>query len=207
MTLSTLRFVRFFAPALILVVLSYGIAKILRVTTADIPVSFNDLGYNLSYVILAAIYEFLPLRKIAYAPFRDDIDERIRARMVAISGFTDDPAKFAWSRVKNVFYSLVDNDKSLEKRSEAVMFNGAMMTCFADLTAISFLFLAGTFTAMWLGFPTERAVLILLGIFATSLLMQWLAKRRHIALGTDQLNYIEEQLKSSVQAKMTALNA
>jgi Flp pilus assembly protein TadB len=87
------------------------------------------------------------------------------------------------------------------------MFNGAMMTSFADLTAISFLFLVGCAIAYWLGVPAGRAVVILLVIFVVSLLMQWLSKRRHIKLGAYQLDYIEQQLKEPVQAKMAALNA
>lgn len=207
MSLSTLRFIRFFAPAIILVVLTYVLAKMLRLTPADVPVSFNDLGYNLSYLIIAAIYDFTPLRDFAYRPFLADIDKRIRARLVAISGFPDDPQKFSWERVRNVFYSLIDNDKSLEKRAEDVMFNGAMMTCFADLTAISFLFLTGCVVAMGFDVPAERAALLLLAILLISVLMQWLAKRRHIRLGAYQLDYIEQQLRPSVQTKMAALNA
>lgn len=207
MSLSTLRFIRFFAPAVILVVLTYVLAKMLRITPADVPVSFNDLGYNLSYLVIAAIYDFTPLRDFAYRPFLADIDERIRARLVVISGLPDDPRKFAWKRVQNVFYSLVDNDNSLEKRAEEIMFNGAMMTCFADLTAISFLFLVGCLVAIGFDVPAERAALLLGAILAVSLLMQLLAKRRHIKLGANQLDYIEQQLKPEVQSKMAALNA
>jgi len=205
MSLSTLRFIRFIAPAIILVVLSYTLAKMLRLSNVEVPVSVNDLGYNLGYLIIAAIYEFLPLRNIAYKPFLADVDERIRTRLVAISGLPDDHGKFSRKRVLNVFYWLVDNDKSLEKRSEDVMFNGAMMTSFADLTAISFLFLLGCLVAIGFGVAADRAAILLLAILLISLLMQWLAKRRHIKLGAYQLDYIEQQLKSSVQAKMAAL--
>jgi uncharacterized membrane protein YbaN (DUF454 family) len=126
---------------------------------------------------------------------------------VAISGLPDDPQKFSWKRVRNVFYSLIDNDKSLEKRAEDVMFNGAMMTCFADLSAISFLFLTGCVVAMGFDVPAGRAALLLLAILVVSVIMQWLAKRHHVRLGADQLDYIEQQLKPQVQAKMVALNA
>lgn len=207
MSLSTLRFIRFFAPAIILVVLTYVLAKMLGIRSADVPVSFNDLGYNLSYLVIAAFYDFTPLRSLAHEPFLVDVNETIRARLVSISGLPDHPTKFAWKRVRNVFYWLVDNDKSLEKRAEEVMFNGAMMTCFADLTAISFLFLVGCLVAMGLDVPAGRAALLLTGILALSVFMQWLAKRRHIKLGADQLDYIEQQLKASVQTKMAELNA
>jgi hypothetical protein len=204
---STLRFIRFFAPAVILVVLAYATAKILKLTSEDMPVSVNDLGYNLGYLIIAAIYQYLPVRDWAYRPFREDIDERIRTRLVAISGLTDLPTKFSWNRVRNVFYALVDNDKSLEKRSEDVMFNGAMMTSFADLTAISAIFLVGNLVAWICGAGAGRAVAILASLFIISLGMQWAAKARHVELGTYQLDYIEQQLKQQLVDKMTALNA
>lgn len=207
MSRSTLRFIRFFAPAVILVVLAYGTAKILRLTSEDVPVSVNDLGYNLSYLIIAAIYQYLPVRDWAYHPFREDINERIRARLVSISGLPDDLTKFSWKRVRNVFYALIDNDKSLEKRSEDVMFNGAMMTSFADLTAISAIFLAGNLIAWICGVGAWRAVAILASLFIISMGMQWAAKKRHISLGVYQLDYIEQQLKQQVIDKMTALNA
>lgn len=204
---STLRFIRFFAPAVILIVLGYATAKVLKLTSVDVPVNVNDLGYNLGYLIIAAIYQYLPVRDWAYRPFRDDIDERIRTRLVAISGLPDDLTKFSWKRVGNVFYSLIDNDKSLEKRSEDVMFNGAMMTSFADLTAISAIVLAGNLIAWACGVEAGRAVLILASILVVSVIMQWAAKVQHVKLGKYQLDYIEQQLKQQVVDKMTLLNA
>lgn len=207
MSLTTLQFVRFLAPAIIFVVFGYVLLKMLQLTSEDAPVSVNDLGYNLSYLIIAAIYAFIPLRKIAQAPYMFDVNEHIRTRLVAMSKLPDDARKFAWSRVKNVFYCLVDNDKSLETRVEIVRFNGALMSCFADLTAISFLFVIGCEAAMAFGVPADRALAILLAVFVLSLWMQLLATRRHEELAEDQLAYIEQQLLASVQTKMTALNA
>lgn len=207
MSRSTLHFIRFFAPAVIFLVLSYGTAKMLKLTTADVPVSVNDLGYNLSYLIVATIYQYLPLRKWAYDPFVNNVDERIRARMVAIAGFADDKEKYSEKRVLNAFYALVDNDKSLEKRSEDILFNGALMTSLADLTAISTLFLVGTLIAALCGVDTGRAVVLLCGLFTVSNLMQWAAECKHVELGTSQLDYIDEQLKSEAIKKMTLLNA
>lgn len=207
MSRSTLRFIRFFAPAVILVVLAYATAKILNLTSKEVPVSVNDIGYNLGYLIIAAIYQYLPVREWAYRPFREDIDERIRARLVAISGLSDDLTKFSWKRVRNVFYALVDNDKSLEKRSEDVMFNGAMMTSFADLTAISAIFLVGNLIALICGVGAWRAVAILAFLLVVSIGMQWAAKVRHVSLGAYQLDYIEQQLKQQVVGRMMALNA
>lgn len=169
--------------------------------------SVNDLGYNLGYLIIAAIYQYLPIRDWAYRPFRDNIDEKIRARLVAISGLPDDLTKLSWKRLKNVFYSLVDNDKSLEKRSEDVMFNGAMMTSFADLTAISAIFLIGNLVALICGVGAWRAVALLIGLVIVSVGMQWASKARHVSLGTYQLDYIEQQLKQQVVDKMAAINA
>ena len=179
----------------------------LSLTSQDVPLNVNDLGYNLSYLIIAAIYQYLPIRDWAYRLFREDIDKRIRARLVAISELPDDLTKFSWKRVGNVFYALVDNDKSLEKRSEDVMFNGAMMTSFADLTAISAIFLLGNLIAWFCGVGAWRAVAFLAGLLVVSIGMQWAAKARHVSLGTYQLDYIEQQLKQQVVDKMTALNA
>lgn len=207
MSRSTLRFIRFFAPAVILVVLAYATAKILRLTSEDMPVSVNDLGYNPSYLIIAAMYQYLPVREWAHRPFREKIDERIRTRLVDISGLPDNQTNFSWKRVANVFYALVDNDKSLEKRSEDVMFNGAMMTTFADLTAISSIFLVGNLIAWISGVGALRAVLILASLLIVSIGMQRVAKLRHISLSTYRFDYIEQQLKQQVVEKMTALNA
>ncbi|OSZ63696.1 hypothetical protein CAP39_13665 [Sphingomonas sp. IBVSS1] len=202
-----MRFIRFYVPAVILIVLAYGTAKILRIKSEDVPVNVNDLGYNLSYLIIAAFYQYLPVRDWAYRPFKNEINEHIRSRLVAISGLSDDSTKFSWKRVGNVFYALVDNDKSLEKRSEDVMFNGAMMTSFADLTAISAIFFVGNVIALHCGVGALRAVAILGGLILISIAMQFAAKMRHIRLGTYQLDYIEQHLKQQVVDKMTALNA
>jgi len=207
MSSSTLSFIRFFAPAVILVVLVYMVGKILGLTKEEVPVSVNDLGYNLGYLIIAAIYQYLPIRGWAYKPFRENIDERIRLRLIAISGVSDDPEKLSWKRVANVFYGLVDNDKSLEKRAGDVMFNGALMTSFADLTAISLLLLIVILIGMPFGLHGSRVALLLLGLTVVSIIIQELARRRHVKLGEYQLDYIEQIKKTEVTALMTALNA
>ena len=116
---STLRFIRFFAPAVILVVLSYAIAKMLRISSAEVPVSVNDLGYNLGYLIVAAIYQYLPLRDWVYRPFLSHINGRIRAELVRISELPEDTDRFSWKNLKNIFYWLIDNDESLKVRGVA----------------------------------------------------------------------------------------
>ena len=207
MSSSTLNFIRFFAPAVIFVVLVYAAAKILGLTREEVPVSVNDLGYNLSYLIVAAIYQYLPFRSWAYAPFRRNIDEHIRSRLITIAGVADDRKKLAWKKMANVFYALIDNDNSLQKRSGDVMFNGALMTSFADLTAISGLLLVGSVAALWFGVRTGRVALLLIVLMVISLVMQELARRRHIKLGKYQLDYIEQNMKAEVVKRISALNA
>ena len=87
------------------------------------------------------------------------------------------------------------------------MFNGVLLTTFADLTAISLLFCVGCVAASLFGLYIGRAVVLLIAIAIVSVVIQWQAKRKHVLLGEKQLDYIEQLKKSEVIAMMTALNA
>lgn len=204
---STLRFVRFFAPAVILVVLSYAIAKMLKISSAEVPVSVNDLGYNLGYIIVAAIYHYLPLRDWVYRPFLNSVHERIRAELVCISELPEDTDRFSWKNLKNIFYWLIDNDESLKVRADDIRFNGALMTSFADLTIISILFLVGCLLSMSLGFSAGRPALLLAVVTAISISMQLVAMLRHRELGKRQLSYIKQIKKAELIAAMQKIDA
>jgi len=207
MSSTTLRFIRFFAPAVILVVLTYAILKMVNVRTDDMPISVNDLGYNLSYLIIAAIYQYLPLRDAAYRPFITWIDGQIRSEMVKISALPDDTDRFSWENVKNVYYWLIDNDESLKVRADDVRFNGAMMTTFADLTIISALFLICCLIALSWGVGAERPTLLLAIVMVVSLAMQFVAAWRHFGLAKRQLRYIEQIKKTELIGAMQKIDA
>jgi hypothetical protein len=202
-----LKIVRFIAPAIIIAVFAFLLGQLLGYTSIRMPSDLKDAMYNIPLLGIAVVYYVSPLRHFANSRFYRRVNENIRSRMVAIAGVADKPDKFTWTKVKNIFYNIIDHDESLTKRSESILFNGAIWTTVADVTALSVLFALLSALLWWLGFdgaPTTFVLFVLLALFSTAL--QVAVTRKHISMGDDQLGQIEQYHKSQVATEISALD-
>ncbi len=207
MTRSTLKIVRFIAPAIIIAVFVFFLGRLLGYTSLKMPTDLKDAMYNIPLLIVAIVYYASPIRSFANSRFHQRVNENIRIRMVAIAGVTDRPDRYTWNKIKNIFYNIIDHDESLTKRSETIMFNGAIWTTLADVTALSALFalLSALFCALgFQGALTALAAFVLLALL--SLALQFAVTKKHVNMGDDQLDQIEQYHKAQVVTDVSALN-
>ena len=99
----------------------------------------------------------------------------------------------------NVFYRQIDADKSLEARSEDIMFNGLVWTTLADAMAISIIF-SISFTIVWATGILESFQLALgfLLVAGGTFVLLKLATEKHLTMSENQLEYIEEHRRQNV---------
>lgn len=203
---GTLKNIRLVMPAVIIAILFFVLSRMLGFTKVKMPDNLKDALYNAPLVAIGVIYAYSPLRDLANRKFHQRVNENIRARLVRIAGLADDPNKYEWKRVKNVFYRQIDADPSLGKRSEDIMFNGVIWTSLADLSIISMMFVVFA-VILWIAkFDGAAEATAVMGcICIASRLLQILSTSRHVALGNDQLDYMEQFRRDAIIADMASL--
>ena len=203
MNKTALKTLRLLVPGLLLVV--GGVIPILFGTSSLAPTLAQNekLLVCLLPFVLGAIYHILNLRRYFFAPAIEDINQRLIRTL--LEPFANHPVIGpAFPRLKsgrkilNIFYNIVDNDKSLSERAKHVYLNGLLLSSLADVRAISFLLLPFYMGGIVFGkqpiFWWYIAGAILVHLICAPLIK--LVTTTHIALGAEQTDFIL-QLKTA----------
>lgn len=210
MARQSLKWLRWFAPGALFYLLTLPLVPALPTgLTFSATLDFPLFQLPIAALIFAALYDVAGARLHSNAKFHSRIKINIEDQLWNIARSpAARPSAWTDRMARDVFYQLVDNDNSLTARSENIYFNGFLWTTSADLRAVSvliFLFGAG----MALAAPSNDAVrdglLINAAAFGLSFLISEVLTRRHIALGNEQLEYIETHLKSELSTKLKSL--
>lgn len=210
MTRQTLKWLRWLAPGALFYLLTLCLVPAIPDWLSfNVTLNFPLFELPIAALIFAGIYDVAGARLHSNAKFHSRIKTNIEDRLWEIARApAARPSTWTDRMARDVFYQLVDNDKSLTARSENIYFNGFLWTTSADLRAVSllvFMLSAG----MALAAPSNDAVrtglLINAAAFGLSFLVSEALTRRHIAMGNEQLEYIETHLKSELSTKLTSL--
>lgn len=202
---KTLHILRLIVPGsfiLVFAVIFFISIGILQVQ----DLALDDLSSGVLAIVIGVAYRFSGIRERVNRQYFDRVNENIRSSLVRISGHVDNIEKFSWKKIRRVFYDLVDNDESLKVLSRQVMFNGLFWTSAADLTAISSIFLGAGLFAVLSGYSS--AIYASIFYFFCGLVgFVWsrLTTNRHLALGNEQLEQIEQKYAKAAQDKVRAL--
>jgi hypothetical protein len=197
MSKTSLKSLRLLVPGLLLVV--GGVIPIFfGPTSVATTLALNEklLVWLLPFV-LGALYHILNLRRYFFAPAIEDINDRlIRSLLEPFSNHEVIGPAFAriktGRKVLNIFYNIVDNDKSLTERAKHVYLNGLLLSSLADVRAITFLLLP--FYLGSLVFSKQPVFLwyiggaIVLHIISARLIT--LVRNTHMELGAKQTDFI-----------------
>ena len=169
-------------------------------------------------VVLGGLYDLFNLRRFAMSKPIDRIHKNIRERLTSpyrnVPGF-DGVVALKDADFLRIFYSIVDNDKSLSDQSNDVRLNGLYLSTACDLlvvSAIAFVAycLVGGYLFWGLGRISQCAVTAAVAAVALWLLSFWFVKRatkEHLKLGDEQLACITQrkELEHSLQEKLLHL--
>ena len=130
------------------------------------------------------------------APFSDN-DEVIKATDFLREG----------DKLINVFYFLIDNDRSLTERAKEVYFNGLIWSSLADFTLISpFASLAFFIKYLYTDNPDFLISSgFILALFIISVLLLPKVVQKHIFFSNYQLSYITENLYKKLDEQIKSL--
>lgn len=206
MSLDNLKRIRFLAPGFITLIFASVLGKLLGLWDLGIPTSWKESIYTPAVIAPAIVYYCTPFRERTNAKFFNQVSENLRKNLVRIAGMPDDPNRYSWKRLRGIFFFLVDNDKSLEKKSQLAYENGAIWTTLADVRALSGMFMFVSIGFFYFEFLSALIAAFGFGaICALSYLGSIAITNRHINIGNQQLEIIEHAYKSKLQQMMASL--
>lgn len=207
MSSSELLKTRFLYPGLFLLWIFYFIFK--GVYLKENPL--NNYEYYVICLSISTVYAVFPLRSLVLNPInREVFDKHITNTMIAvftgtykqsyekpfpkiISLLRDDTKNVSERKCMDCFYRIVDNDSSLQYRSDIVRINSCIISCLVDNLLLSIL-VALYILVSSLIIHTEllyrNVYWILALIFGISIILLPFAIRMHFVLLERQLQYI-----------------
>jgi hypothetical protein len=206
MSKTMLKTLRLLVPGLLLVLLGV-IPVIFGPESLSARLAANEKLYAcLLPFVLGAVYYILDLRRFFFAPSIEDINTRLNRSL--LDPFANHPVigpamprLRAGRKILNVFYNLVDNDKSLSERATHVYLNGLLLSSLADVRSVTIILLP--FYLGSLLFSKQPIFwLYFFGAIALNIVCIPLVKlvtQKHIELGKEQTDYILELRRSDLE--------
>lgn len=194
---KTLKYLRVLIPGLVFLLGFYPLYDFHFKSLYDAK-SLDVTYVTYLSLLFGGIYYQLNIRHIVTQFSLSKINDNIFEKLSAIypSSLSKDEAEFLKEkkRFKDIFYEIVDNNKSLEKRANNVYFNGIFWSSTADSLIMSFVF-AIIYVIYWcrcVDFQNSKTFVVLFLItFAVSLVIHLLSIKKHMTLSDEQVNFIE----------------
>jgi hypothetical protein len=206
MTIGKLKFLRFFVPSVLILIF----IKILGLVTGwwetALP-DFSKMQYLPTALIPGTLYYITPLRRWMNAPHHKRINENIRKELLNIGGLRDRPDIYTWKRLRSLFYSLLDEDKSLTRKGELAYFNGLIWTSCADSSVLSLMFSVLCVGLYLLGVQScLLAMALFILIFVISAVGSIVTTKRQMDIGEEQLEIIRLKYSDNVAKHLASIN-
>jgi hypothetical protein len=198
---TTLGWIRYFIPGVLLYLLLASICWATSWCAMTVPTTWQDLFGLAIAAALAFPYSASGLRNRMNQFYFDQVNGNLVQRLT--NPFASDPMVprgLTWRHVRSVFYNLVNSDKALTHHSHRAFRNGALWTSAADLRAISLIGILAFIAVLFIGqsfeaahFPPQRAMI---GVLACILLASFsfpissALTRRQIEIGNEQVEHI-----------------
>jgi hypothetical protein len=171
MSQNTLKWLRLATPGVIIVCFWAILGRLTGLWLLPLPNSLKDTLVSANVLIPAGIYYLLPFRTWANRRYFDAISANLRAKLIRVSGFTDDPDIYTWTALRGAFFHFIDNDQSLSKKAALAYFNGYIWTTCADVRVIACTYACLAAILYWIGVEgSVLAVALFVGIVLASYL-------------------------------------
>lgn len=203
MSQAILKWLRLVTPGLIILVMWGVLGRATDLWGFYWPDDPKKAVASLGPLILGAIYYTTPLRNWSNQAFFKDVTETLRRRLVEISGESDDPNIYSWKRLRGIFFTLIDSDKSLEVKTSQAYFNGYIWTTLADLRVLAALMVIPSLILGFLGLSSAWfaaagfVILALLTIPAS-----FAVTKIHKSIGEQQIEIIEHNHLGTLREKL-----
>jgi hypothetical protein len=203
MSQTMLKWLRLVTPGVLLFVLWGILGWSTNLWPAYWPSKIQEILPTLGVIVPGAIYYLTPLRHLSNRHYFRDVTETLRRRLVEIAKVQDDPHVYSWQKLRGIFFTIIDGDVSLTKKSSLAYFNGYIWTTLADLRALS---LCTTLFAFlfWISGVSSAggATIILLSITLLTIPASGAVTRRHKEIGEQQIEIIELEYLDKLRERL-----
>ena len=203
MSQAILKWLRLVTPGLIILVMWGVLGRATDLWGFYWPDDPKKAVASLGPLILGAIYYTTPLRNWSNQAFFKDVTETLRRRLVEISGESDDPNIYSWKRLRGIFFTLIDSDKSLEVKTSQAYFNGYIWTTLADLRVLAALMVIPSLILGFLGLSSAwfaAAGFVILALLTIS--ASFAVTKIHKSIGEQQIEIIEHNHLGTLREKL-----
>ncbi len=158
--------------------------------------------------IFGYFYDLVKLRGPIFSMQSKMVDDNIKDSLLSIYGESvesvdeNDKQYLKSKRLMSIFYHIIDQNNSLEKKSRRVYLNGLIWTTFIDAFIIFFI---STILSAILGFFVSRYFIIALIFFllaVATFLLSLSSRSKQIDLSNRQLKYIKHYCKKELVEKI-----
>uniref|UniRef100_Q11FT6 Uncharacterized protein n=1 Tax=Chelativorans sp. (strain BNC1) TaxID=266779 RepID=Q11FT6_CHESB len=206
MTLGTMKIWRLFVPAALIIIYGMILAYIVAGVRWEIP-DLSNAPYLIILLIPAVLYYITPIRGWINQASHTRITENLRAGMVEIAGYDDDPQKYSWPNLRSLFFKLVDEDKSLSTKASLAYFNGLIWTGLADSAAIALGYALVSVGLFYFDAPNAlTALAVFVAIVILSLLGNRVARDRQMEIGNQQLEVMKFEHRAAIEKRLNLLD-
>jgi hypothetical protein len=216
MSYTTLGWIRYFVPGVLLYLLLASICWATSWCAFAVPTNWKDLFGLAIAAALAFPYSACGLRHRMNQLYFDQVNGNLVRRLTA--PFASDPMVpqgLTWKHIRSVFYNLVNSDRALTHHSQRAFRNGALWTSAADLRAISLIGILAFIAVLLVGklfetasFPPHRAII---GMFACIVLVglsfpfSSALTRRQIEIGNEQVEHIMSHHRQALHGGLSKI--
>jgi hypothetical protein len=206
MTLDRLKLARFIMPPILVILFATLLGFFITRRTTSLP-DFEKSLYLPIVIIPGALYYISPLRMWVNAPHHNRISERIRSRLVEMTGYSDRKDKYTWKKLRPLFFDLIDQDESLKQKAKLAYFNGLIWTSFADATGLAILFAFISALFFWIGIEDALIAGTVFALIAViSVVGSLITTSKQLSIGAEQIEVIEYKYKSNVEKRLNDLD-
>lgn len=198
MGINGLKYLRLIIPGILMILLILLVNKVNIKNIQDVftNIQAENTCYTIAIVFIGVLYYIFHIRYVLWKPFNERIQNNIKNRLLKRYGKHLNQEQIVelkkGRKLMNIFYQIIDNDKSLTEKANRVRFNGLIWTSMMDIAIISFI---GSII-FWIKyfFETENNN----SIFAWCLLaatiifigLTEISTRKHLSLSNEQLDMI-----------------
>ena len=206
MSQAILKWLRLATPGLILLILGGLLGSVTGLWGLYWPNEPKEAVASLGVLIIGAIYYVTPLRHWSNQKFFTDVTETLRRRMVQIAGENDDPSLYSWKRLRGIFFSIIDNDKSLAIKASQAYFNGYIWTTLADLRVLAALMTIPSVALALLGQTGAwLAAGGFVGLALVTIPASFAVTKTHKTIGEQQIEIIEHNHLNKLREKLRGI--
>jgi hypothetical protein len=202
------KWLRFITPAIIAVGATWLFGRITGLWEFAFPANFEEWAKSLWGLFLGLIYYVTPARELSNRPYFSKVIENLRVNLLRIAEVQDNPGFFTWEKLRPIFWNLVDNDKSLTKKTSQAYFNGYLWTSVADCRAICLIFFVFSLGVAATG--NESAPIAAGAFLIIASMTLWFSKlltKRHVSIGNEQLEIIAQFYRERLRDQVNAITA